>query len=290
MPLTTVHEGRVYDWSHAVGRNAARGPGFNYIQTMCLGKNGVLYATNRGNENNFGMHVNKVQLGGPGEEEHIADFCEYGEGDGQVHLAVRGCRRRQRPCLRARTTGRTRSPCSTAAANSSRKWGTTGSGDGELHAPGRSGCREERQHHRRRQRQQPPPGLHSGRQVRRQVRRPRQRGWSVQPALGHHARQGRQHLRRRLEEPPRPEAVPRGQVPDEVRPVRQGRGARGRLCRDHVRAVRRADSRRPPVIRSRARSIIRPTLPSTPMATSTSPIGATIGSASSIPREGRSAI
>ncbi len=83
MPLTTVHEGRVYDWSHAVGRNAARGPGFNYVQTMCLGKNGVLYATNRGNENNFGMHVNKVQLGGPGEEEHIADFCEYGEGDGK---------------------------------------------------------------------------------------------------------------------------------------------------------------------------------------------------------------
>ena len=40
MPLTTVQEGRVYDWSHAVGRNAARGPGFNYVQTMCLGKNG----------------------------------------------------------------------------------------------------------------------------------------------------------------------------------------------------------------------------------------------------------
>ena len=83
MPLTTVSEGRVYDWSHAIGRNAARGPGFNYVQTMCLGKNGVLYATNRGNENNFGMHVNKVKLGGPGEEEHIADFCEYGEGDGK---------------------------------------------------------------------------------------------------------------------------------------------------------------------------------------------------------------
>ena len=83
MPLTTVSEGRVYDWSHAVGRNAARGSGFNYIQTMCLGKDGVLYAANRGNENNFGMHVNKTKLGGPGEEEHIADFCEYGEGDGK---------------------------------------------------------------------------------------------------------------------------------------------------------------------------------------------------------------
>jgi hypothetical protein len=43
----------------------APGTGFNYVQTMCLDKNGRLYATNRGNENNFGMHANKVQLGGP---------------------------------------------------------------------------------------------------------------------------------------------------------------------------------------------------------------------------------
>ena len=93
MPLTTVQEGRVYDWSHAVGRNAARGPGFNYVQTMCLGKNGILYATNRGNENNFGMHVNKVQLGAPGDEEHIADFCEYGEGD--VFIGLRAATLRQ---------------------------------------------------------------------------------------------------------------------------------------------------------------------------------------------------
>ena len=100
MPLTTVHEGRVYDWSHAVGRNAARGPGFNYVQTMCLGKNGILYATNRGNENNFGMHVNKVQLGkGPGEEAHRR-FFRIRRGRRKVHLAVWGCRRRQRPCVR----------------------------------------------------------------------------------------------------------------------------------------------------------------------------------------------
>jgi hypothetical protein len=48
MPLTTVARGRVYDWSHAIGRNAARGPGFNYVQTMCLGKGNILYAANRG--------------------------------------------------------------------------------------------------------------------------------------------------------------------------------------------------------------------------------------------------
>ena len=66
MALTTVVQGRAYDWSHAIGRGAATGTGFNYIQTMCLGNDGDIYIANRGNENNFGMRVNRIQLGGPG--------------------------------------------------------------------------------------------------------------------------------------------------------------------------------------------------------------------------------
>ena len=106
-----------------------------------------------------------------------------------------------------------------------RKWGTTGSGDGELRGPAGIVCREERQRDRRRQRQQSPAGLHAGRQACRPVRQGRQRRRRVQPAVGHHARQGRQHLRRRLEEPPRAEAVAAGQVPDVDRRVRQASGA-----------------------------------------------------------------
>ncbi len=60
MPLTTVARGRVYDWSHAIGRGAATGTGFNYPQTMCLDSEGNAYTANRGNENNFGMRVYKV--------------------------------------------------------------------------------------------------------------------------------------------------------------------------------------------------------------------------------------
>ena len=135
MPLTTVASGRVYDWSHAVGRGAARGTGFNYIQTMCLGKGGVIYTANRGNENNFGMHVNKVKLGGPGEEELIADFFEYGEGDGNSIW----------PFGIAVDEERDRVYCSDEWANTIsvfdsggkflQKWGKTGSGDGELLRP-----------------------------------------------------------------------------------------------------------------------------------------------------------
>ena len=58
-------------------------PGSTTSRPCALGKNNMVYTTNRGNENNFGMHANKVQLGGPGEEEHIADFWEYGQGDGE---------------------------------------------------------------------------------------------------------------------------------------------------------------------------------------------------------------
>src|SRR5258705_6727020 len=83
MPLTTVARGRVYEWSHAVGRGAQSGTGFNYPQTMCLAKGGVAYVANRGNENNFGMRVNEVKIGGPGEEVLLPEVFQWGEGDGR---------------------------------------------------------------------------------------------------------------------------------------------------------------------------------------------------------------
>ena len=97
MALTTVVRGRAYDWSHAIGRGAATGTGFNYVQTMCLGNDGDLYTANRGNENNFGMRVNRIKLGGPGDEELVAEFFQHGQGDGQGHLAVRRRGRQGRP-------------------------------------------------------------------------------------------------------------------------------------------------------------------------------------------------
>ena len=81
---------------------AANGTGFNYPQTMCLGKDGDVYVANRGNENNFGMRVNHVKIGGPGEEELLAEFATYGEEDGNCDLAVRRRGRQERPRLRDR--------------------------------------------------------------------------------------------------------------------------------------------------------------------------------------------
>jgi DNA-binding beta-propeller fold protein YncE len=134
MPLTTVAEGRVFDWSHAVGRGAARGTGFNYIQTMCLGKDGVVYTTNRGNENNFGMHVNKVQLGGPGEEELLADFFEYGEGEGNSTWPM-GVAVDDRDHVYVSDEWTNSISVFDSSGKFIRKFGATGSGDGELLRP-----------------------------------------------------------------------------------------------------------------------------------------------------------
>ena len=81
--LTTVSAGRVYDWSHSVGRNAASGTGFSNPFSLGLAADGVVYVVNRGNENNFGMRVNKVFVGAPGEEELLGEFCRFGDQDGR---------------------------------------------------------------------------------------------------------------------------------------------------------------------------------------------------------------
>ena len=134
MPLTTVASGRVYDWSHAVGRGAARGTGFNYIQTMALGKGGVLYTTNRGSENNFGMHCNKVQLGGPGEEELIADFFEYCEGDGRSTWPM-GIAVDSNDHVYVSDEWQNTVSVFDSSGKFLRKFGETGSGDGQLVRP-----------------------------------------------------------------------------------------------------------------------------------------------------------
>ena len=102
MALTTYVKGRAYDWSHAIGRAAANGTGFNYPQTMCLGNDGDVYVANRGNENNFGMRVNHIKVGGPGEEELLAEFATYGEEDGNSIWPFGVAVDKQRPRLRDR--------------------------------------------------------------------------------------------------------------------------------------------------------------------------------------------
>jgi len=134
MPLTTVARGRVYDWSHAIGRGAATGTGFNYVQAMCLDQNGHVYTANRGNENNFGMRVNKVKVGGPAEEELLAEFFQYGEEEGKSIWPFGVAVDDQGHVYCSDEWANTISVFD-STGHFVRKWGTTGSGDGELQRP-----------------------------------------------------------------------------------------------------------------------------------------------------------
>src|SRR5438445_12819986 len=82
--LTTVAEGRVYDWSHSVGRNAAAGNGFAYPCSIALASQGIVYVVSRGGEGNQGSRVSKVYVGAPGEERVGGELCRRGTRRGQV--------------------------------------------------------------------------------------------------------------------------------------------------------------------------------------------------------------
>jgi len=134
MALTTVVKGRAYDWTHAIGRGAANGTGFNYPQTMCLGNDGDLYVANRGNENNFGMRVNRIKLGGAGDEELLSEFCTYGEGNGHSVWPFGVAVDRNNNVF---VSDEWKNTITVFDANGKyiRSWGKTGSGPGELNRP-----------------------------------------------------------------------------------------------------------------------------------------------------------
>jgi DNA-binding beta-propeller fold protein YncE len=101
---------------------------------MCLGNDSDILVANRGNENNFGMRVNRVKLGGPGEEELLAEFCTYGSGDGQSIWPF-GVAVDKNSNVYVTDEWKSAVSVFDPMGKFIRKWGTPGSGPGELKGP-----------------------------------------------------------------------------------------------------------------------------------------------------------
>lgn len=134
MALTTVVPGRVWDFSHAIGRNAAAGTGFSQPCSMALASGGEAYVVNRGNENNFGNRVTKLSIGGFHEEELLGEFGFHGRGEdntvwpNSVALDTAGN-------VYVSDDWMNRISVFTEDGNLIKTFGSTGSGNGELDGP-----------------------------------------------------------------------------------------------------------------------------------------------------------
>ena len=82
---TTTAAGRTWDFSHAVGRNAAAGNGFTQPTAVATAPGGIIYVVNRGGERDGlvaeNKRLNKVTV----DHELIGDFArndfKWGRGN-----------------------------------------------------------------------------------------------------------------------------------------------------------------------------------------------------------------
>ncbi len=92
--VTRLVAGRVYDYSHNMGRGAVSGIGFNSAIGLAYGEGDVVYLLNRGwefvpgvpwNRTGRGARVGVYTMGSePGDEEFVGEFSKYGSGDGEL--------------------------------------------------------------------------------------------------------------------------------------------------------------------------------------------------------------
>jgi DNA-binding beta-propeller fold protein YncE len=132
--LTTVIAGRVWDFSHAVGRNAAAGKGFAHPSSIALAPKGVAYVVSRGTETNFGSRVSKVFVGAPGEEDLLAEFGYYGTEDDKLQWPTSVALDKQGNVY-VSDEWRHRIVIFDTDGKFQSQWGTPGSGNGELNGP-----------------------------------------------------------------------------------------------------------------------------------------------------------
>ena len=142
--LTRTVAGRVYDYSHSVGRSALSGLGFSYPVDAALGEGEVVYVLNRGSENisnvawnrtGFGARVSIITVGGvAGDEEFIGEFSEYGDAEGEL-IWPTGITLDANQNVYVTDEWLNRVSVFDKDGNFVSMWGTPGDGDGQLNSP-----------------------------------------------------------------------------------------------------------------------------------------------------------
>ena len=134
-PLTRKVRGRVYSYSHSVGRAGGGDTGFTQPVDVAVAPGGATYVLNRSPEVNPSSRVSKVTLGNTwGEEESILVFGGHGTGDGQFQRTTALALDKDENVYVA-DEWHHRISIFDKDGNFLEKWGTSGAGKGELARP-----------------------------------------------------------------------------------------------------------------------------------------------------------
>lgn len=142
--VTQLVAGRVFDYSHCVGRNATSGMGFNLISDIALGEGDLVYVVNRGWESVTGAPWNRTTVGTrigiytigtvPGDEEWVGEFSRYGDAPGQL-IWPAGIALDGQGNVYVTDEWMNRVSVFDKDGNFLRVWGSTGDGDGQFDGP-----------------------------------------------------------------------------------------------------------------------------------------------------------
>lgn len=141
---TQIAAGRVFDFSHAVGRSAVSGMGFTHPVAVATSGADTAYVVSRGwemvpnvgwNRTGKGTRISKVILGKvSGEEELINEFSTYGDSPGEV-IWPAGVAVDNEGKIYVTDEWLNRISVFDADGNFLNSWGSSGNDDGEFNGP-----------------------------------------------------------------------------------------------------------------------------------------------------------
>ena len=127
--LTTVANGRVYDFSHCIGMYSTSGLGFLVPQDFVLGPDNIVYVLNRGVDDQT-LRISKCTL----DHRFLSEFGRFGMGDGQFVWPT-SIDLDSRENVYISDENRQTITVFDKDGQFQSKWGSPGSGDGQFNGP-----------------------------------------------------------------------------------------------------------------------------------------------------------